>query len=74
VAGGRGRRGRDRPARHWVNAAIHQYLIPATQIGVKIPADAGGNIGLIHAAMRFFVPGAGCMWCNQLIDPTELGW
>jgi molybdopterin/thiamine biosynthesis adenylyltransferase len=59
-------------ARHWVNATVHQYLIPATQIGVKIPVDAGGNVGQIHAIARYFVPGDGCMWCNHLIDPTEL--
>ncbi|WP_073839422.1 ThiF family adenylyltransferase [Micromonospora sp. CB01531] len=59
-------------ARFWVNAAANQYLIPATQIGVKIPVDDDGNIGEIHAVSRFFVPGSGCMWCNELIDPTEL--
>ncbi|OKI58018.1 ThiF family adenylyltransferase [Micromonospora sp. CB01531] len=59
-------------ARFWVNAATNQYLIPATQIGVKIPVDDDGNVGEIHAVSRFFVPGNGCMWCNELIDPTEL--
>jgi molybdopterin/thiamine biosynthesis adenylyltransferase len=59
-------------ARHWVNATIHQYLIPATQVGVKIPVTSGGDVGQIHATTRFFAPGEGCMWCNQLIDPTEL--
>jgi hypothetical protein len=59
-------------ARHWVNATVHQYLIPATQVGVKIPVTGNGDIGQIHAVTRFFAPGDGCMWCNQLIDPTEL--
>jgi hypothetical protein len=59
-------------ARHWVNTAIHQYLIPATQIGIKIPVDAVGNVGEIHTVTRLFMPGDGCMWCNQLIDPTGL--
>ncbi|SIR90280.1 ThiF family adenylyltransferase [Micromonospora avicenniae] len=59
-------------ARFWVNATVNQYLIPATQIGVKIPVDDQGNVGEIHAVNRFFVPGSGCMWCNGLIDPTEL--
>jgi len=59
-------------ARHWVNAAVQQYLIPATQIGIKIPVDANGDVGQIHAVTRLFMPGDGCMWCNQLIDPTEL--
>jgi molybdopterin/thiamine biosynthesis adenylyltransferase len=59
-------------ARHWVNATVHRYLIPATQVGVKIPVTGDGDIGQIHAIARFFTPGEGCMWCNQLIDPTEL--
>ena len=59
-------------ARHWVNTAVHQSLIPATQVGVKIPVSGDGDIGQIHAITRFFAPGEGCMWCNQLIDPTEL--
>ncbi|WP_410580169.1 ThiF family adenylyltransferase [Amycolatopsis sp. lyj-108] len=59
-------------ARHWVNEIVHEHLIPATQIGVKIPADEHGDIGQIHAVSRFLVPGHGCMWCNGLIDPTEL--
>jgi len=60
-------------ARHWVNATVHQYLIPATQAGVKIPVNAEtGDIGQIHAITRLILPGHGCMWCNGLIDPTEL--
>jgi molybdopterin/thiamine biosynthesis adenylyltransferase len=59
-------------ARHWVNATVHRYLIPATQVGVKIPVTGDGDVGQIHAITRFFAPGEGCMWCNQLIDPTEL--
>jgi len=60
-------------ARHWVNATVNQHLIPATQAGVKIPVDTGtGDIGQIHAITRLIIPGEGCMWCNGLIDPTEL--
>jgi molybdopterin/thiamine biosynthesis adenylyltransferase len=59
-------------ARQWINATVHRYLIPATQVGVKIPVTGEGNVGQIHAITRFFAPGEGCMWCNQLIDPTEL--
>jgi hypothetical protein len=60
-------------ARHWVNATVNQYLIPATQAGVKIPVDPEtGEIGQIHAITRLTFPGEGCMWCNGLIDPTEL--
>jgi hypothetical protein len=59
-------------ARHWVNATVHQHLIPATQAGVKIPVDQDGDIGQIHAVTRFLVPGLSCLWCDGLIDPTEL--
>ena len=31
-----------------------------------------GNIGQIHAVNRFLTPGSGCLWCNGLVDPTEL--
>ncbi|MFI9580397.1 ThiF family adenylyltransferase [Streptomyces sp. NPDC052236] len=59
-------------ARHWVNAAVHEYLIPATQVGVKIPVTVDGEIGQIHTASRLIAPGVGCLWCNRLIDRTEL--
>ncbi len=59
-------------ARFWANAAVNQYLIPANQIGIKIPVDKDGNLGQIHAVNRFLTPGSGCLWCNGLIDPTEL--
>ena len=60
-------------ARHWVNTAVHQYLIPATQVGVKIPVNhEARDVGQIHGVTRLFLPGDGCMWCNQLIDPTQL--
>lgn len=39
---------------------------------MKIPVTGDGAIGQIHAITRFFAPDEGCMWCNQLIDPTEL--
>ncbi|MFD5648971.1 ThiF family adenylyltransferase [Streptomyces sp. NPDC127039] len=59
-------------ARHWVNAVVQEYLIPATQVGVKIPVTQGGEIGQIHTATRLITPGIGCFWCNRLIDRTEL--
>ncbi|WP_410630975.1 ThiF family adenylyltransferase [Amycolatopsis sp. cmx-4-83] len=59
-------------ARHWVDRTVHQYLIPATQAGVKVPVDEHGTVGRIHVAVRQLVPGRGCMWCNKLISPTEL--
>lgn len=59
-------------ARYWVDRTVHQYLIPATQAGVKIPVNETGVIGRVHVAVRQLIPGNGCMWCNKLIDPTEL--
>lgn len=59
-------------ARHWVNATVQRHLIPGTQTGVKVPVAKNGTIGRIHAVTRLLTPGDGCLWCNNLIDPTEL--
>jgi molybdopterin/thiamine biosynthesis adenylyltransferase len=60
-------------ARHYTTKIANQYLIPATQAGVKIPVNSStGDIGEIHAIIRLLLPGQGCMWCNNLIDPTKL--
>lgn len=59
-------------ARHWVNAIVEVYLVPATQMGVKVPVGTSGEIGRIHAAYRRMSPGDGCFWCNGLINPAEL--
>lgn len=59
-------------ARHWVNDTVHRHLIPATQAGVKIPIDQHGRIDQIHTVTRLLIPGKSCMWCDGLIDPTEL--
>jgi molybdopterin/thiamine biosynthesis adenylyltransferase len=59
-------------ARHWVNATVQRHLIPGTQTGVKVPVAKAGTIGRIHAVTRLLTPGDGCLWCNNLIDPTEL--
>ncbi len=59
-------------ARHWVNATVQRHLIPGTQAGVKVPVAKDGTIGRIHAVTRLLTPGDGCLWCNNLIDPTEL--
>lgn len=34
--------------------------------------SADGTVGQIHAVVRLLIPGGGCLWCNGLIDPTEL--
>jgi molybdopterin/thiamine biosynthesis adenylyltransferase len=58
-------------ARHFTNIAVQQYLIPATQAGVKIPVR-DGTVGQIHAVSRLLLPGTGCLWCDGLINPTDL--
>ncbi|MCT9004600.1 ThiF family adenylyltransferase [Streptomyces rhizosphaerihabitans] len=58
-------------ARHFTNAAVHQHLVPATQAGVKIPVR-DGTVGQIHAVTRLLLPGTGCLWCDGLINPTDL--
>ncbi|MFL0172332.1 ThiF family adenylyltransferase [Mycobacterium sp. SMC-21] len=59
-------------ARHFVNQVIEQRLIPGVQVGVKVPVSDDGTVGRIHVANRPLIPGNGCLWCNQLIDPTKL--
>ena len=59
-------------ARLVVNALAHQYLIPAIQMGAKIRTGNCGNIEDAMCAVRHIRPGTGCLWCNGLIDPTQL--
>lgn len=60
-------------ARLVYNAAIHQYLIPGTQAGVKIQVDqATGSVVDISAWVRRTIPGEGCLWCGNLISPKKL--
>nr|WP_257019547.1 ThiF family adenylyltransferase [Streptomyces sp. TLI_235] len=59
-------------ARYWVNAVVHQHLLPATQVGIKIRVDDAGVVGQIHTATRLITPSAGCLWCNGLVDPARL--
>ncbi len=55
-----------------VNALVHQYLIPAVQMGAKIRRGAYGSIEEAMCAVRQIRPGIGCLWCNGLIDGTQL--
>ena len=59
-------------ARLVVNALAHQYLIPAIQMGVKIRRGEGGTLEDAMCAVRHIRPGTGCLWCNGLIDPSQL--
>ena len=59
-------------ARLVVNALAHQYLIPAVQMGAKIRRGDGDKLEDAMCAVRHIRPGTGCLWCNGLIDPTQL--
>ena len=59
-------------ARLVVNALAHQYLIPVIQMGAKIRQGDCGNLEDAMCAVRHIRPGTGCLWCNGLIDPTQL--
>jgi len=59
-------------ARLVFNALVHQYLIPGVQLGSKIRQDPDGTLADVMSANRPVRPGYGCLWCNQLIDPTAL--
>ena len=59
-------------ARLVVNALAHQYLIPTIQMGAKIRRGDKGSLEDAMCAVRHVRPGTGCLWCNGLIDPTQL--
>ena len=59
-------------ARLVVNALVHQYLIPAVQLGSKIRSDDKGRVVDAFSANCPLRPGMGCLWCNQLIDSNIL--
>ena len=59
-------------ARLVVNALAHQYLIPAIQMGAKVRQGECGNLEDAMCAVRHIRPSTGCLWCNGLIDPTQL--
>ena len=55
-----------------MNAVAEVYLIPATQMGVRVPVDDRGDVGRIHSVYRRMTPGEGCFWCNGLIRAGDL--
>ena len=59
-------------ARLVVNAIAHQYLVPSIQMGAKIRRGLRGGLEDAMSAVRHVRPGTGCLWCNGLIDPTQL--
>ncbi len=57
------------------NALVHQYLVAGVEIGSKVQvAGATGAITDIFCATRPVIPQSlgGCLWCNQLINPSKL--
>lgn len=60
-------------ARLLFNAVVHQYLVPGSQVGLKAQIDQdSGDLLDLFAITRPIIPGAGCLWCNQLINPAKL--
>jgi hypothetical protein len=59
-------------ARLVFNALVHQYLIPGAQLGSKIRSERDGGLADVMSANRSVRPGHGCLWCNQLIDQSQL--
>jgi hypothetical protein len=59
-------------ARLIFNAVVHQYLIPGVQLGSKVIVGKQGRVSDVMSVVRPVRPGLGCLWCNQLIDPTLL--
>lgn len=55
-----------------LNAIVHQYLIPALQIGVKVDLSRRETIDEVYVAVRPVLPEAGCLQCAGLIDPMRL--
>ncbi|MEU4517351.1 ThiF family adenylyltransferase [Amycolatopsis sp. NPDC024027] len=59
-------------ARLVVNALVHQYLIPAVQVGAKVQLDQTGSVTEVFSVVRPLTPGVSCLWCNELIKPNKL--
>ena len=59
-------------ARLVINALAHQYLIPAIQMGAKLRRSNRGKLEDAMCAVRHIRPATGCLWCNGLIDSTQL--
>lgn len=59
-------------ARLVFNALVHQFLIPGVQLGSKVRHDSTGAVVEVLAVNRPVRPDGGCLWCNGLIDSTQL--
>lgn len=60
-------------ARLLFNALVQQYFIPGVELGAKVQAESKtGEVGDVFSVVRPVFPGAGCLWCNNLISPAGL--
>lgn len=59
-------------ARLVFNAIVQQYLVPGVQVGSKISSKPTGELADVMSANRQVRPSQGCLWCNELVDPTQL--
>lgn len=60
-------------ARHAVNLACHQYLIPFFQVGAKVSTNPdSGQVTQIHVTDRPFLFTSGCMHCAGIIPLDKL--
>lgn len=60
-------------ARLLFNAVVHQYLIPGSQVGAKVTTSkTTGDVLDVFSVYRPVLPGRGCLWCNELINPAKL--
>jgi hypothetical protein len=59
-------------ARLVFNALVHQYLIPGTQLGSKVPVEESGQVGRVFSVARPIMPGQTCLVCNGLISSSKL--
>jgi molybdopterin/thiamine biosynthesis adenylyltransferase len=60
-------------ARLVFNALVHQFLIPGTQLGAKVPVDLKtGEVGRVFSVVRPIMPGETCLSCNGLISASKL--
>lgn len=54
------------------NAIVHQYLIPGSQVGVKIQNTSEGAVENVFGITRAVTSNSGCLMCNQAISPERL--
>lgn len=59
-------------SRMLVNVIAHQYMIPAIQLGSKVPVDDVGDVGIIHLPVRPITVDGGCLDCAGAISQRLL--